>query len=302
MARTPFPPFHDRPIEARPDDGSNYGGYERTGNSFLHTMEGNLSATDAWFRTPGSGALTPWGIGGSFDGDALDGVIYRWYDYGVGGQLQPWSSGPWVPNGMGDGPAYVNTFGVGGINGKAEAIEHSGNMDTPVTQKQWQSSVWLVAAIIHAGGRDSSHYLWNMHHREICILTGKDCPGPRIYNHTQEYQAAVLQILKHYEGDVKQSDRATIAGITIQLPFNQSSQQVTVPAAPAVFVPFAGNRTFTAGKSGAIVRQWAGRGSTALGTLAPARTFAAAGYYHGESVNGEDRWLVQAIDPRGRVH
>ncbi|HWV24009.1 MAG TPA: SH3 domain-containing protein [Thermomicrobiales bacterium] len=225
IQRVPFPPYDDRPINpyAKVGNGANYGVCERTGASFAHSMVGYLSSTDAWFRRADVASLTPWGIGGSADG-ALDGKIYRWMDYTKYSDVQPWSSGPWNAPGYGDGPAFVAMRGVEGINGRAEAIETSdgGNINTPMSTKQWRSFIWLSAAIAHAGGITSETYrskLAFMQHREITTPAYKDCPFERIYNYTDEYIAAIVALMSYFEGrnDNINTLLFTIAGLTIDL-------------------------------------------------------------------------------------
>lgn len=300
MTKVPFPPFLDRPVSPREGDGANQtGGIRRTGNTFWHTMVGTLWSTDSWFRTRGSGALTPWGIGGMLDGE-YDGAIIRWLDY-TSTDWQPWSSGPWIAPGEGDGPAYVAKFGVFGINGLAEAIETSGLVGTPVSAKQWLSLVWLTAAINHDAGRSSDEYLWRMYHREICILTGKECPFPRITNYTRESTAAVVDLMRYYEGDTRARAEHVIAGKKIILPFDAKPTEPTSQYGD--YVDFENPKTLVTGNWRSVVRQWADtRYGNVLGYLPPKTSDTFAGYYRGENVGGSDVWFVQSHDPRGRVH
>lgn len=231
MAKVPFPPYDDRPINpyGKIGNGASYGVCERTGASVDHSMVGFLSSTDAWFRRRDVASLTPWGIGGSADG-ALDGKIYRWMDYTAFKDVQPWSSGPWNAPGLGDGPAFVAMRGVVGINGRAEAIETSdgGNINTPMSVKQWRSLIWLKAAIAHDGGITSDtirEELAFMHHREFCKRSrpwpnqDKDCPFPRIYRYTEQYLGAVATLMAFFEGKIDNLNALvfTIAGKTIDL-------------------------------------------------------------------------------------
>lgn len=301
MSKVPFPPFLDRPVSPRENDGANRtGGIRRTGNTFWHTMVGTLWSTDAWFRTAGSGALTPWGIGGALDGE-YDGTIMRWLDY-TNTAWQPWSSGPWIAPGEGDGPAYVTKFGVFGINGLAEAIETSGLIGTPVSEKQWLSLIWLTAAINHDAGRSAEEYLWRMYHREICIKSGKGCPWERITNYTAESTVAITDLMRYFEGDTKGvSQEHTIGGKKILLPFDSKPTKPTPQFGD--YVGFPKPVTLHTGDWRAVIRQWAetGHGSI-LGYYDKKATDTFAGYYRGENVAGSDIWFVQNHDPRGRVH
>lgn len=316
MSKVPFPAYDDRPVDmvakANARCGADHGSVKRTGRSVGHSMVGTLAGTDAWFRKLTICSMTPWGIGGSADG-ANDGKVFRWQDYTKGGPI-PWSSGKWNPPGMGDGPEYVRRFGVHGINAWAEAIELSdgGKITTPMSRKQWMSFIQLIAAIAHDGGMSAADVfedLLHMHHREFCKRaepwpnTDKDCPFPRVYEHTGSYLRAV-QGLMHYAETGSGPLVFTVAGIMLNF-VDVFGKPVPKPApAPAkpVYVNFEQDVELIAGKGGATVRQWGFRGSKELMTLPAGRKFLADGYYHGESVAGDDRWVVMANDPRGRIH
>lgn len=231
MARTPYPPYDDKPINpyGKIGNGTNYGICRPSGASVDHSMFGFLSSTDAWFRRRDVASLTPWGIGGAADG-AYDGVIFRWMDYYAFSDVQPWSSGPWNAPGMGDGPAFVAKHGVAGINGVAEAIETSdgGARQVPMSVKQWLSLIWLKAAVAHRAGLTSETYrdvLAFMHHREFSKRSNpwpnndKDCPFPRIYTYTNQYLDAVVKLMRFFEG--KTDDLNTLvfhfAGLVIDM-------------------------------------------------------------------------------------
>lgn len=80
-----------------------------------------------------------------------------------------------------------------------------------------------------------------------------------------------------------------------------SSKETTGPG--PIFQDFTPNRTFTIGKGGATLRQWASTDSEILVLrLAPGTKVEADGFYFGESVDNENRWIVQNDDPRGRIH
>lgn len=216
MALVPEPPYVDRPIDpyAKIGAGANYGMCDPNGCTIDHSMYGNLSSTDAWFRRRDVASLTPWGIGGEVDGQ-LDGVIYRWMDYakysGMTPTVQPWSSGPYRAPGYGDGAAFVAKYTVNGINGCAQAIETSdgGAAQKPMTAKQWKSLIWLKASIAHRYGITSETYrqhLAFMHHREFTQPSYKDCPFPRIYNFTAQYLKAIETLMAYFEGKINDLD------------------------------------------------------------------------------------------------
>lgn len=316
MANVPYPPFDDRPIDpySKIGCGVSWGTCYPKGISFDHSMYGTLAGTDAWFRKRDICSLTPWGIGGPADG-ALDGKIYRWMDYGKFKDVVPWSSGPWRPPGIGDGPAYVALHGVGGINGFGEAIETSdgGSRQLPMSPKQWKSLIWLKAAIAHHRGVASEKVrdiLAFMHHREICFHSGKDCPFPRIYDYTEEYIGATLELMRYFEGKANDLNALVFRVAGLSIDFRDVARmrdglvpkpEPTVPTGP-IFHDFTPNREFTVGAGGATVRQWASRESKILLTLPAGRKFLADGYYFGEKVNNDNRWLVLNNDPRGRIH
>ena len=313
MPKTPFPPFDKRIIEPRSGDGANRGKPTRTGNTAWHTMAGNLWSADSWFRVRGSGSLTPWGIGGALDG-AHDGKILQFMDY-RDSAFVPWSSGPWIAPGCGDGSAYVATFGVGGVNGLMEAIEFSGQVETPVSAKQWAAGIHLTAAIIHDAGKDSEHlawtaekanksHAWNMQHFEIACKDGRECPFPRIRKYTKEYQKGILYTLQFFEGKAV-PDEIVIAGIKVQLPFTVKfdPNPPPPPTDKPLYIEFkASGVELTIGPDGANGRQWGNRQSPINRVFKPGETIRFMGMYYGESVGGNDHWFVTDGPVRLRVH
>lgn len=330
VTRVPAPPFDDRPIDpymkanARPGGcGVSYGKLDPNGASFDHSMYGTLSGTDAYFRKRDICSLTPWGIGGYADG-ALDGKIYRWMDYYRYKDVVPWSSGPWIAPGMGDGPAYVARYGVGGINGGGQAIETSdgGVKQYPMTQKQWTSLIWLKAYIAHREeilSDEIREYLAFMHHREICKPNNdpeyKDCPFPRIYNHTEQYLFGVVLLMSYFEGKHNNLEALVfkVATHTIDLRHVGRLRDNIIPPPPPpaptgpIFYDFTPNKEFTVINGPANVRQYASTDSQILKiggvnfTLPTGRKFMGDGYYIGEEISGNNKWVVMNNDPRGRV-
>lgn len=314
MNRVPAPPYDDRPINpyTKINCGVSYGSLKANGASVDHSMYGTLSGTDAYFRKRDICSLTPWGIGGMADG-ALDGKIYRWMDYHKYSDVVPWSSGPWIAPGMGDGPAYVAKWGVAGINGRAQAIETSdgGRNQYPMTVKQWHSLIWLKAYIAHTEGvmsEDIREVLAFMHHREFCIRSGKDCPFPRIYNFTNAYLNAVVVLMQYFEGKHNDLNKLMflIGNLTVDLRnVGRLRDLIVSPVKPTPAVPifqdFTPNRSFKINVSAANVRQWASTDSKILMTWPYGRWFVADGFYYGQNIDGENRWLVMNNDPRGRI-
>lgn len=325
MARVPMPPFDDRPIDpiAKVGWGTNWGTFTRSGITDDHSMVGFLMSTDAWFRRFDVAALTEWGIGGSADG-LLDGKIIRWVDRMKITNVHLWSSGPANYPYLGDGPAYIAKYGINGVNGRGEAIELSdgGDIYTPVSYKQWVSLIWLKAAIAHRDGVTSDkvrEVLAFMHHREFCKRSepwpndDKDCPFERVYLFTDQYINAILGLMRYFEGKETNLDSLIfrVATFDIDLRFIGKMKETghvpaptPVPAKP-IFVDYIPDRTFTL-KYHATVRQYASRQAKIYedetAKMVPGTRLAIAGYYHGEMVNGSDKWAVQAVDPRGRIH
>lgn len=295
MVKTPFPPFEKRLLAPKYGAGMDRRQTQRTGNTVWHTMVGTLRGTDAYFRLAWVEAATHWGIGGSLDG-AEDGTIYQWVE--IGSDMEPWASGPWRPDGFGDGKRYVDTFGVPGINGSADSIEFSGLVATPMTPAQWQKGMWLTAAIVHAGGRSSDEFLWNMHHREFTQPSYKDCPFKRIYDYTEQYQQGIVYILQHYEGKTVREEFVTIAGSKIALPIYQKPEQ-PIDKTP-VFVSFPKPRKARVWL--ATERQY---GNTTAKIYQQYKTGVELwfdGYYEGQTVNKDSRWYVVDNQRRGRIH
>jgi hypothetical protein len=106
-----------------------------------HRMIGTLQGTDGWFR--GEHAATAYGIGvAATDGDALAGTIYEWID--PASRYYGESSGP-VSAPYGDGLALFNLVGISQVNARSEAIEISGDYDTPLDAKSREAIVALTA-------------------------------------------------------------------------------------------------------------------------------------------------------------
>lgn len=295
MGKTPFPPYQERLLPPKIGAGMDRGATKRSGATWWHRMVGTLRGTDAYFRLEWVKASTHWGIGGSLDG-ADDGVIFQWVK--MGDPLIPWASGPWRDPGYGDGAKYVDEFGVYGINAYGDSIEFSGMTDTPMTVLQWQKGIWLSAAIAHDGGLSSDEFLWNMHHREACQPSYKDCPFPAVYKHTDAYQRGIAATMAHYEGK-RVEDHVAVAGLIIPLAFSQ----VAVPPTPVnpVFVSFPEPREALL-KVGATLRQYGNTTAKIYEVIKSQRLEQFDGYYVGQMVNGSDRWYVTDNALHERVH
>ena len=296
MGKTPYPPLDVRPLPDKIGAGMDRYDFQDTGNTVTHTMVGTLWGTDAWFRRADVQAATHYGIGGKLDPDH-DGHIIEWIN--PARNVAPWASGPWN-GGEGDGPAYFNTFGIGGINGAARSIETSGQVNTPVTVKQWRALIWLIAAIEHDTGHDSEHHAWHMEHWEFCTRAYKACAFARITNYTGEYHNGINQIMRHYEG-LEAPESVKIAGLTIPLPLGLSGPVVTPPPAPGpIYVDFAPDRKAVV--NNCTSRQYGNTQAKIYRHIKAGTRVTFQGYYLGQKVNGSDRWYVIDEPARGRVH
>jgi hypothetical protein len=295
--RTPFPPYQKRILPDKFGNGMDSGQMTRTGNTVWHRMLGTLDGTDSYFRLAWVAAATNWGIGGSLDG-AKDGVIYLWVDNP--GNRIPWASGTWNAPGYEDGAEYVHQFGQQGINSKADSIEFSGQLATPMTLLQWQKGIWLTAAIIHAGGRDSEDTLWNMQHREFTTPAVKDCPFPEVYKYTKQYQRGIVLTLQHYEGK-NVDDAVSINGIIVPLPFSQQPEPEPEQPTKPLFVSFKQPLSAILWK-GASYRQYGNTQAPIYRKTTAVIGEMFVGYYHGQMVAGSDRWFVVDNHTHDRIH
>jgi hypothetical protein len=217
----PEPMWNDQYIEKPARHGYGDYGTRRFRGIVLHRMAGTLVGTRSHFRaTSGHGldALTDWGIGGALDGP-LDGHIDRYND--PDGRRSPWASGPAIsPDGKllvnGDAVAWYQKYalndpaGVNIFNRDTEAIELSGQYDTPLTDRQYGALVHLIAWRLDSKMRLPWHtwpknhdgvqaILW---HGEVMGWT-KPCPGRVVTSMTSKLIDDVGAFLRKYqEGEV----------------------------------------------------------------------------------------------------
>lgn len=166
-----------------------------------HSMVGSLWGTDGWFRRGRqSTGLTDYGIGGATDGPQWDGVILRWND--PRGRRSGWANGG--SNGLeGDGPLFVRTYGVAGINRNLVSIERSdgGDIGTPMSPKQFESICQLSAYWF-----DWAKVPWDrfpLNPARECVthllhleFATKTCPHPPVTNEIDRIQDRIRAILK----------------------------------------------------------------------------------------------------------
>lgn len=216
MPQVPRPPIQVRHIAKTPGVGIDAGRERRVPvGSCLHSMVGTLGGTDYWFRRLDVAALTDYGIGRADAGGGFA-AIYEWND--PLGEIVPWANGG--ERGLeGDGPAFIAAYGWDAVNRDLVSIERDdgGVAGTLATAPQWSSICWLLAYVHGVLCRQTAdQFRWQMQHREFAA---KDCPHPSIYNHTAEYQRAVLAIMRrHQEGVPYPAGGLTVAGVRLTLP------------------------------------------------------------------------------------
>jgi hypothetical protein len=221
MGHVPRPPIDDLILQTTrgkvPGVGFDWMNHTRVpGATVLHSMGGTLDSCINYFPLPTTRALTDFGVGQVNWQNSGFARIVQFND--ILGRMEGWASGPVGPSTdnpdgrpEGDGPAWLaHIGGAGAVNEVGVSIEHDDTTladgrvgplaAAPVTIYQWSASVWLQAWL-HAEvlGQTSATYRWNMHHRDICGRAYKDCPRPRIYDHTGEYQDAVKLVMDHYQ-------------------------------------------------------------------------------------------------------
>ena len=190
------------------------------------------------------------------------------------------------------------------MNGGGRSIELSGLVNTPVTSRQWRSMIHLTAAIHHDPDELNQGYeefAWNMHHREVAE---KDCPFPRVYAYTKEYQAAVVLVMKSYETGADIPDFVMIGNTKVWLPSGETGSGVVTPPRAPIFQAFAKTLPFTT-RPGARSRQWASTEALVVRTYPTGTVLRIGGFYHGQEIDDRDEWLViKSPGPSGnaRIH
>ena len=295
FGNVPHPPFQDRLIN-NPNGSDDQGSPRDIVGTCVHRMDGTLMGSDSFFRNDHPAALTDYGIGGALDGD-LDGVIFRWVN--PTGSIVPFASGPF--NGPeGDGPAFVEAYGVSAINSRLVAIELSGcsgqadaapfcqgKPETPATAAQFESLCQLIAfwhdqAQVPSGQfpvNPATGVVTQMQHFEFAL---KNCPFPIVKGMTTAYQNRVKEIMRAAQGE--DGD-----GGGVGFPFE------AFPAASPV-------RVFTVIAGGATGRSEPRRSAIPVRDFPSGTTIEMDGVFRGESVQGENRWLRISAEPHLAVH
>jgi hypothetical protein len=206
FGKVPHPAFKDRPITKAEGHGQNDLGQRSVKGVVWHRMIGTLWGTDAYFRFDTTDALTDYGIGvEAQDGATNDGVIIRWND--PLGRQSGWASGP-VNGAYGDGLAFVNKYGVNGVNRYQASIEISGKTyDVPLSEKSRQAIAELTAYWADQYQipwdtwpiSDQDGFSFVRWHQEFCIGTGKVCPGQVVMDETNDLIERTRAVLKKYQ-------------------------------------------------------------------------------------------------------
>jgi hypothetical protein len=193
-----------------------------------HTMVGYLRGTDSYFHRQDVASLTDFGIGGPWDGDGLDGVIYEWIDQSS--RIVPWANGT-VGDARapyGDAPAWLAQFGgVSQVNVRQRSIETSdgAQADRSKANTRLIESLCFLTAYVHAeeAGQTAETFAWNMHHREFGV-DHQGCPGAWIINNVVAIQDRTKAIMRAYQEGAALSPQLAItyppgwSGGTIPLP------------------------------------------------------------------------------------
>lgn len=302
MALVPYPPIIERPLQDKFGAGMSWLPRWPVYGTFEHTMLGTLWGTDAYFRLWNVNAATDYGIGGIRDGD-YDGRIFRWINYFERRNTAGWANG-WntAPDLTTLGAAYLKTYGNIAINGGARSIEGSGLLNDPITAKQWTSTIHLTAAIHHTEiGQGYEEYAWNLEHADVAE---KDCAFPRYRRFVDEFKTSVKDVMFRFETGRDIPDFRMFGDTKVWLP---GGADITVPEPPAdkpVMIAFPAVVTFTT-RAGALSRQWAYSGANVVRRYPAGTTLRCVGYYHGEEVSGDDRWLVirsPGVSNNARIH
>jgi hypothetical protein len=302
MALTPYPHIEERPLPDKFGAGMSWLYRFPAVASWWHTMVGTLWGTDAYFRFTSTLAATDYGIGGIRDG-AYDGVIFRWINYNDRQYTSGWASG-WsnAPDFDDQGKEFFAKYGASGVNPRGRSVEFSGLVADLVTAKQWAAGIHLTAAIHHHEIKQGyEEFAWNMHHREVAE---KDCPFPRIYNYTTEYQKGIVEIMRHYETGADIPEKIRIAGLDVKLAGGADPAEGAPAPNKPIMVAFPKEQIFHTVK-GAVSRQWGYVGADIVRRYEPDTRLRTKGYYHGQEVNGDDRWLVivsPGISNNARLH
>jgi hypothetical protein len=322
FGNVPHPAFTDRLIPDVDNGAWDNLGQRHVRGVVYHRQLGPNWGTDSYFRTPPPGGLSNcpgpndppnfnWGgCNGLTDYgvDDVTGQILRWNDPtgaphpGVSANRAGWASGP-VSSPWGDGKAFLldngwdpnggpNQAALNVVNRDQVSIEISGwysvpdeghPNDDPISDACKDS-----VAALSAYWADQFHIPWDSYprvpgkdfnftrfHQQFCIGTGKICPGQLVMNETTDIHNRTQAILKRY-----------------QLSGGGGNGEV---------VKFPQPRTFHA-QQGALSRSGPSTDSPQVRTFQPGAAITCVGYVHGQTVDGDDRWLQTNDQPPQYIH
>jgi hypothetical protein len=240
-----------------------------------------------YFNWGGCRGLTDYGVAHN-SVNQIAGEIRRWNDPtgqahpGVSANRAAWASGP-VSQPYGDGKAFLDDNGGDRnvVNRDQVSIEISGFYNDPVENACKDAVAALSAYWADQFGIPwndyptvpGKHYSFVRWHQEYTIGTGKVCPGKVVMDATDDIIHRTALILKKYQ---------------------------TGSAKPK-FTKFGAPRSFHA-VQGAMARRGPSRSQPVVKNFAPNELIECDGFYTGQFVMGDDRWLRLSADPHWVVH
>jgi hypothetical protein len=301
FGRVPHPPFVDRLIPDQSNRAWNALGQRTAKGVVYHRQQGPSNwGTDAYFRTPppgglgncppadqppnfnwgGCNGLTDYGV------DQHSGEILRWNDplgqahAGVSANRAGWASGPTNrQSANADGRAFLEDHGwdFNVVNRDQVSIEIAGFYGDPIS-----AACKDAVAALSAHFADAFRIPWDSYplvpgkaynftrwHNEFCGMEVKPCPGRVVMNETTDIINRTIAILKRFQVDERAPE----------------------------FVAFAAVRIFHVPQNAiATARRAPNRGADQVRQFLPGAAIECDGFFRGESVEGEDRWL-RTSDP-----
>ena len=217
--------------------------------------------------------------------DQIDGEIRRWNDPtgeghpGVSPNRAAWASGS-VSEPYGDGLAFLNDHGgdENVVNRDQASIEISGFYGDPISNACKDS-----VAALSAYFADQAHIPWNDYpnipgenysfarwHQEFTIGTGKICPGKTVMDQTNNIIDRTVKILRSFQE-------------------------------PRRLIRFGAVRRFHT-LQGATARRSPSRSSGAMRNFEQGELIESDGFFNGQLVAGDDRWVRMHDDRRWVIH
>ena len=310
FGRVPHPASVERWILDNQNSAWNDLGQRKVLGVVWHRMVGGQDGTDGFFRAmanarqTGSGGLTDYGVGvAAQDGAAAAGRIYRWNDPlglahpGCSPNRAGWASGSWnAARAFGDGKAFVLDHGgdLNVINRDQVSIEISGLAMTPLDEASRGAVVALTAywadqaripwdVFPMVPGKGYSFVRW---HEEFGPDepdgSPKHCPFDVVKGETDALIARTKAILKQFQiGDAPE----------------------VVVNGQEDFVKFDQLRVFHVPQNAvATGRAKANRNAAIVKEFAAGSAIESDGFFHGESVDGKNKWIRTSGSPHPAIH